>query len=117
LIAERDLSAPHTSIWRWTQLYSPELLYRLHEHVKLKSSTCNMDETPVGVGGRWMYLFGAADSGGQTVDFYLSEARDREATASLCVGWSAKQSGSHPRVSRTRSSTSTLPATDATLLQ
>ena len=28
---------------------------------------------------RWMYLFRAVDSGGQTVDFYLSETRDREA--------------------------------------
>jgi transposase-like protein len=26
-----------------------------------------------------MYLFRAVDSGGQTVDFYLSETRDREA--------------------------------------
>jgi IS6 family transposase len=30
------------------------------------------------IAGRWMYLFRAVDSGGQTVDFYLSEARDRE---------------------------------------
>src|SRR5215470_3024770 len=29
--------------------------------------------------GEWMYLFRAVDSGGQTVDFYLSETRDREA--------------------------------------
>lgn len=38
-----------------------------------------MDETFVCIGGRWMYLFRAVDSGGQTVDFYLSETRDREA--------------------------------------
>jgi len=31
------------------------------------------------VAGRWMYLFRAVDSHGDTVDFYLSETRDREA--------------------------------------
>jgi transposase, IS6 family len=38
-----------------------------------------MDETFVRIAGRWMYLFRAVDSAGQTVDFYLSETRDREA--------------------------------------
>jgi len=38
-----------------------------------------MDETFVHIAGRWTYLFRAVDSGGQTVDFYLSETRDREA--------------------------------------
>jgi transposase-like protein len=38
-----------------------------------------MDETFVRVAGKWLYLFRAVDGGGQTVDFYLSETRDREA--------------------------------------
>jgi transposase-like protein len=38
-----------------------------------------MDETFVRVAGKWMYLFRAVDVGGQTVDFYLSETRDRDA--------------------------------------
>jgi len=38
-----------------------------------------MDETFVRIAGRWLYLFRAVDSSGQTVDFYLSETRDREA--------------------------------------
>jgi len=38
-----------------------------------------MDETFVRIAGRWRYLFRAVDSHGQTVDFYLSETRDREA--------------------------------------
>ena len=47
--------------------------------VKRKSSTWHMDETFVRIAGKWMYLFRAVDSRGQTVDFYLSETRDREA--------------------------------------
>jgi transposase-like protein len=38
-----------------------------------------MDEAFVRIAGRWMYLFRAVDSQGQTVDFYLSETRDCEA--------------------------------------
>ena len=79
LMAERGLAVDHTSIWRWTQAYGPEVYRRLQGAVKRKSSTWHMDETFVRVGGRWMYLFRAVDSAGQTVDFYLSESRDREA--------------------------------------
>jgi IS6 family transposase len=79
LMAERGLSLSHSSIGRWTQVYGPEVLRRLSGHVKRKSSTWHMDETFVRIAGRWMYLFRAVDSYGQTVDFYLSESRDREA--------------------------------------
>jgi transposase, IS6 family len=42
----------------------------------------------VRIAGRWMYLFRAVDSGGQTVDFYLPEARYREAaTIFLKKAW------------------------------
>src|SRR5499427_2002797 len=79
LMAERGLSVHHTSVWRWTQAYGPEVYRRLQGEVKRKSSTWHMDETFVPVAGRWMYLFRAVDSGGQTVDIYLSETRDCEA--------------------------------------
>jgi transposase, IS6 family len=55
-------------------------VYRqLRGNVKPKSSTWHVDETFVRIGGRMMYLFHAVDGSGQTVDFYLSETRDREA--------------------------------------
>ena len=79
LIAERGLSVDHTTIWRWAQKYGPELYRRLHGQLKRKSSTWHMDETFVRVGGKQMYLFRAVDSDGQTVDFYLSETRERGA--------------------------------------
>jgi transposase-like protein len=78
-MAERGLSVDHTTIWRWTQTYAPEISRRLHGEVKRKSFTGHLDETFVRIAGKWMYLFRAVDSQGQTVDFYLSETRDREA--------------------------------------
>ena len=79
LMAERGLSVDHTTIWRWTQTYGPEVYRRLSGELKRKSPTWHVDETFVRVAGKWMYLFRAVDSRGQTVDFYLSETRDREA--------------------------------------
>ena len=79
LMAERGLSVDHTTIWRWTQAYGPEVHRRLRGQVKPKSSTWHVDETFVRIAGRWMYLFRPVDGSGQTVEFYLSETRDREA--------------------------------------
>jgi IS6 family transposase len=79
LMAERGLSVDHTTIWRWVQTYGPEVYRRLQGEVKRKSSTWHMDETFVRIAGQWKYLFRAVDGQGQTVDFYLSETRDREA--------------------------------------
>src|SRR5262249_16700564 len=79
LMAERGLTVDHTTIWRWTQTYGPEVYRRLKGEVKWKSSTWHVDETFVRVAGKWMYLFRAFEAHGQTVDFYLSETRDREA--------------------------------------
>ena|SRR6266545_3333718 len=79
LIRERGLCVDHTSIWRWTQRYGPEVYRSLGGEVKRKSSTCHIDETFVRIAVKWMYLFRAVDRYGQTVDFYLSATRDREA--------------------------------------
>ena len=86
LMAERGLKVDHTTIWRWTQTYSPEVYRRLQGEVKRKSSTWHVDETFVRIAGKWMYLFRAVDAHGQTVDFYLSETRDREARRSSYKG-------------------------------
>ena len=79
LMAERGLAVDHTTIWRWAQRYGREVLRRLGGEVKQKSSTWHMGETFVRIAGKQMNLFRAVESQGQTVDFYLSETRDREA--------------------------------------
>ncbi len=55
-MAERGLSVDHTTIWRWTQTYGPEVYRRLRGEVKRKSSTWHMDETYVRIAGRWLIL-------------------------------------------------------------
>ena len=38
-----------------------------------------MDETYIKVNGKWVYLYPAVDKEGNTIDFMLSETRDRPA--------------------------------------
>jgi putative transposase len=38
-----------------------------------------MDETSIKVKGEWKYLYRAVDKQGQTIDFLLTEHRDKEA--------------------------------------
>ena len=97
-MAERNLAVDHTTVWRWVQAYAPELRKRLQRQRKYKRATWFMDETYVRVSGRWMYLFGAVDNRGATVDFYLSETRDRDAAKRFLQTALANPDNRPPRV-------------------
>jgi DDE domain len=45
----------------------------------MSNGSWRVDETYVKVKGRWVYLYRAVDSRGQTIDFLLSAKRDAEA--------------------------------------
>ena len=98
LMAERGLAVDHTTIWRWVQRYGPEIYRRLRGKLRSKSSTWHIDETFVRIAGRWLYLFRAVDGHGQTVDFYLSETRDREAAKRFLKKALANPDNRPPRV-------------------
>src|SRR5262249_10422388 len=98
LLAERGLAGDDTTIWRWVQRCGPEIHRRLRGHLKAKSPTWHMDETFVRIAGRWLYLFRAVDGHGQTVDFYLSETRDREAAKCFLKKALANPDNRPPRV-------------------
>ncbi|SDE61431.1 IS6 family transposase [Belnapia rosea] len=76
---ERGVDLAHTTIFRWIQAYAPELERRLRPHLRLSNGSWRVDETYVRVKGRWMYLYRAVDSRGQTIDFLLSAKRDTDA--------------------------------------
>ena len=75
MMTERGLSLNHTTIYRWVQRYAPELDKRSRPYLKQTNDSWRVDETYVKVRGRWMYLYRAADSTGQTLDFLLNETR------------------------------------------
>jgi len=79
MMEERGLSITHTTIMRWVYQYRPELDERVRRHLKTTNDSWRADETYVKVKGQWMYLYRAVDAGGNTIGFYLSKSRDKQA--------------------------------------
>jgi len=69
----------HTTIYRWVQDYAPEIEQRSRPHLKKSNDSWRVDETYVKVRGKWMYLYRAVDSSGQTLDFQLNATRSKRA--------------------------------------
>ena len=78
-MTERGLALVHTTIYRWVQVYAPELDKRSRPHLKRTNDSWRVDETYIKVRGQWMYLYRAVDSTGQTLDFLLNETRSTRA--------------------------------------
>jgi IS6 family transposase len=79
IMIERGLWVVHTTIFRWVQEYAPEIDKRSRPHLKRSNDSWRVDETYVKVRGKWMYLYRAVDSSGQTLDFQLNETRSTRA--------------------------------------
>jgi transposase, IS6 family len=79
MLQDRGVAVDHTTIFRWIQVYAPELEKRIRPHLRPTDGSWRVDETYVKVKGRWTYLYRAVDSRGQTIDFLLSAKRDAEA--------------------------------------
>jgi transposase-like protein len=76
MMAERGISVDHATVGRWVVRYSPELLERFNLQKRAVSRKWHIDETYIKVRGRWMYLYRAIDSHGDTVEFWFSERRN-----------------------------------------
>ena len=79
MMAERGHSACHTTIMRWVHQYAVEFKKRLKKFLKMSNDSYRIDETYIKVKGKWHYLYRAVDSKGNTLDWMLSETRNKEA--------------------------------------
>ena len=95
IMAERNLSVDHVTIWRWVQRYAPELNRRCRPELRKTNGSWRVDETYVRVAGKWNYIYRAVDSTGATIDFLLSATRD--AGAAKRFFQRALSSPGHPR--------------------
>src|SRR3954451_10413238 len=62
IMAERNLSVDHVTIWRWVQRYAPELKRRCRTELRNTNRSWRVDETHCRVAGSWTYLYRAVDS-------------------------------------------------------
>ena len=79
MMQERGLKLTHTSIMRWVHQYSPIIDERVRKHLKPTNDSWRMDETYLKIKGKNAYLYRAVDSQGKTIDFFVSEYRDKDA--------------------------------------
>src|SRR6266508_1115803 len=76
---ERGVHVDHATINRWVIKYSPQLEEAFHRRKRPGWVSWRMDETYIKVKGERRYLYRAVDKQGQTIDFLLTEHRDKEA--------------------------------------
>jgi IS6 family transposase len=76
LLAERGVEVYPSCIWRWVQVYAPELNKRCRPHLKATNKSYRTDETYRKVKGADKYLYRAVDSTGQAIEFLLTAKRD-----------------------------------------
>ena len=96
VMAERNLSVDHVTIWRWVQRYGPVLNQRIRREMRHPNRSWRVDETYIKVAGSWAYLYRAVDSAGETIEFMLSPKRDLIA-AKLFLRLALSGGGPRPR--------------------
>ena len=79
LMAERGTALDHSTVQKWVVYYAPRLEEAFRKRKKPVGKSWRMDETYIKVSGKWCYLYRAVDKEGKTIDFMLSETRDRPA--------------------------------------
>jgi len=79
LMEERGIHVGHSTISRWVIKYRPPLEEAFHRRKRPVGRSWRMDETYIRVKGEWRYVYRAVDKHGETVDFLLTEHRDKEA--------------------------------------
>jgi len=79
MMYERGLKLAHTTIMRWVHQYSPIIDEKVRKHLKPMNDSWRVDETYLKIKGDNAYLYRAVDSEGNTIDFFVSEYRDKDA--------------------------------------
>jgi len=79
LMEERGVEVDHATMNRWVIKYSPQLEEAFQRRKRPVWVSWRMDETYIKVTGQWSYLYRAVAKHGQTIDFLLTEHRDKEA--------------------------------------
>ena len=83
MLEERGVVVDHTTIYRWTQRYAPEIEKRLRWYWRRPRSTSwRVDETYVKVRGRWAHLYRAVDKAG-TPSHSISRRPERQGGQAL----------------------------------
>jgi putative transposase len=66
----------HATLQRWVIRFAPLIDKEVRKRKKPASNSWRMDETYIKINGKWVYLYRAVDSEGNTIEFLLRKYRD-----------------------------------------
>ncbi len=79
LMIERGVNIDHSTVQRWVVKYTAILEEAFRKKKKPVGKSWRIDETYIKVKGKWCYLYRAVDKENNTIDFLLTEKRDKKA--------------------------------------
>jgi len=98
MMVERGLPVSHTTIMRWVHQYAPIIDARLRKFLKPTNDSWRLDETYLKIKGKNAYLYRAVDSNGNTIDFFVSKHRAKDAAKKFFKKSLQAQHNQKPRV-------------------
>jgi len=72
----RGVRIDHATLQRWVMRFAKLIDMQVRKYKRPTGSSWRMDETYIKVNGKWVYLYRAVDSLGNTIDFLLRAHRD-----------------------------------------
>ena len=78
-----EISIDHETLQRWVYRLSKLIENQVRKKKRPVNGSWRMDETYVKVSGKWVYLYRAVDSEGQTIDFFLKSKERYEIRCSI----------------------------------
>ena len=85
MLAERGTDVDHSTINRWVLKFAPQLEAAFQTRKRRPGARVRLDETYILTKGKWYYLYRAVDKQGETIDFLLTERRDKKAAKRFLV--------------------------------
>jgi putative transposase len=79
IMEERGVDVDHGTLNRWVVKFAPLMAAQAQSRKKPTAQSWRMDETYIKVKGKWTYYYRAVDNTGKTLDFMLSERRNKAA--------------------------------------
>ncbi len=79
IMSIRGALVDHATLQRWVMRFVPLIDQAVRKRKKPVGSSWRMDETYIKLNGKWIYLYRAVDSLGNTIEFLLRSHRDAAA--------------------------------------